>query len=179
MLPMTTFLRIFENFKIPSWVPLRWPDITADVMFYDAAAVSPATWFEIYQIHKPMPEASIVVVPPGSTEDGELEVYDVRDCLEEELRDIEVLAVAGCGSSRVGTIAFGRTVADALNKRVASLICGYGLWDVGEVMSGADIFFPLNWFLQVPPELVPAGDRPRLSSDHRKHAAALSRARRL
>lgn len=149
MLAMTTAaLRACENMKIPSWVPWRWHHIAADLSFYDAIEVSPAEWLQVYRIDKPMPEASVIVVRP-STETGEFEVYDVRSYLEESLKDIEVLAVPGCGSSRVGTIALGRTVANALNKPVASLISSYGMRDLlGEAMSGAMIFFPVNWILQ-------------------------------
>jgi hypothetical protein len=152
----TTALRVCENLKIPSWVPWRWHHIAFDLNFYDAIEVALAEWFHVYRIDKPMPEASIIVVPPGITQDGDFEVYDVRDYLEDSFRDIEVLTVPGCGSSRVGTIALARTVANALNKPVASLISSYGTRDLmGEAMSGATIFFPMNWFLQATDDALP------------------------
>jgi hypothetical protein len=133
-------LEMFERSKIPSWVPWRWRHIAIDGLFYDVFTA----WKDVidaYSSEEPMPEGGIIVIQPN----GGFQVYDYRDYLEQPLQDIETIVVAGCGSSRVGSIAFGQTVAKALDQPVASLIAGYGLRDlIGEAMAGALIFFPMN-----------------------------------
>jgi hypothetical protein len=76
-----------------------------------------------------------------------MDPLDVRTALP-ELHDVHVIVTAGCGSSRLGAIAFGRLVADALDEPVASVVAGRGMADVWfEGISGT-LAYRLNWLIE-------------------------------
>jgi hypothetical protein len=75
-------------------------------------------------------EGSIVVVPPSNA-DRQIRHYTrALRFMNKEGPDIRAIAVAGVGSSALGTAALARELADALDTDVAGIVTGYGLSDV-------------------------------------------------
>jgi len=75
-------------------------------------------------------EGSIIVVPPSNS-DRQIRLYKrALRFMNKEGPTIRAIAVAGVGSSALGTAALARNIADALNTDVAGIITGYGLSDV-------------------------------------------------
>jgi hypothetical protein len=76
-------------------------------------------------------EGAIIVVPPSGR--GPLRHYrNAARYINAEGDRIRALAVAGVGSSVVGTVAFARNVADAIDSDVAGVVTGSGLPFLGE-----------------------------------------------
>ena len=88
-------------------------------------------------------EGAVLRVGPSGT--GQLEVWgSAEGFLETNPTEIGAIAVSGVGSSALGSAAFARNVADAVEKPVIAVVSGYGLSDlVTEALGG---FF---WFGQV------------------------------
>lgn len=107
-----------------------------DTLFYDvsriegaeARAISP--WLAR--------EGSLLYVPPSDA--GQVTLCAGRDALVQAGKaagPVRGLAVAGVGSSALGSAAFARNVADALGAPVAAVVSGYGLGDfVTEALGG-------------------------------------------
>jgi hypothetical protein len=75
-------------------------------------------------------EGSIIVVPPSNS-DRQIRYYkSALRFMNKEGPTIRAIAVAGVGSSALGTAALARNIADALDTDVAGIITGYGLSDV-------------------------------------------------
>ncbi len=111
-----------------------------DTLFYDvsridgdeARAISP--WLAR--------EGSLLYVPP--TGQGSLTLCAGRDALVQAGQaagPVRGLAVAGVGSSALGSAAFARNVADALGAPVAAVVSGYGLGDFVTEALGGWFFF--------------------------------------
>ena len=72
-------------------------------------------------------------------------MYVVEDFIAQGGGDIRALAIAGVGSSALGSAAFARNVAEAMKEPVAAVVSGYGLSDVmGEALGGFFWFGALN-----------------------------------
>jgi hypothetical protein len=86
-------------------------------------------------------EGSIVVVPPSNS-DRQIRHYKrALRFMNKEGPTIRAIAVAGVGSSALGTAALARSIADALDTDVAGIITGYGLSDVmTEALGGWFVF---------------------------------------
>jgi hypothetical protein len=118
-----------------------------DAFFYDVPAISDdeaahlAPWLAR--------EGAILVVPPEGA--GEIAVYATLEAFWNRPGDpVRVMAVAGVGSSALGTAAFARNVANALGKPVAGIVSGYGLSDLAtEAIGGYFLFGQLNSFRHV------------------------------
>lgn len=121
---------------------LRRRNAVLDGMFYDISIVGEseaakiAPWLAA--------EGAILIVPPRGA--GELTLCPSADdfvaCGGEAVR---ALAVAGVGSSALGSAAFARNVADAVGKPVAAVVSGYGLADLfTEALGGYFWFGALN-----------------------------------
>ena len=82
-------------------------------------------------------EGSIIVVPPSNS-DREIRHYTrALRFMTEEGPAIRAIAVAGVGSSALGTAALARSIADALDADVAGIVTGYGLSDMmSEALGG-------------------------------------------
>ena len=82
-------------------------------------------------------EGSIVVVPPSNS-DREIRHYSrALRFMTKEGPAIRAIAVAGVGSSALGTAALARSIADALDADVAGIVTGYGLSDMmSEALGG-------------------------------------------
>jgi hypothetical protein len=75
-------------------------------------------------------EGSIIVVPPSKS-DREIRHYKrALRFMTKEGPAIRAIAIAGVGSSALGTAALARSIADALDTDVAGIVTGYGLSDV-------------------------------------------------
>jgi hypothetical protein len=75
-------------------------------------------------------EGSIIVVPPSNS-DREIRHYKrALRFMTKEGPAIRAIAIAGVGSSALGTAALARSIADALDTDVAGIVTGYGLSDV-------------------------------------------------
>ena len=75
-------------------------------------------------------EGSIIVVPPSNS-DRQIRYYkSALRFMNKEGPTVRAIAVAGVGSSALGTAALARNIADALNTDVAGIVTGYGLSDV-------------------------------------------------
>lgn len=138
---------VLEDAKVPSWWPVRWPDIAADILYYDATAVSPDEWLNAYRGFRPVPEGRIIIVHPGGGAPDPMDPLDVRAVLP-QLDGVGVICTAGCGTSRVGAIAFGRLVADALGQPVATVVAGRGMADVWFEGTSGMLAYTLNWFIE-------------------------------
>ena len=82
-------------------------------------------------------EGSIIVVPPSNS-DREIRHYSrALRFMTKEGPGIRAIAVAGVGSSALGTAALARSIADALDADVAGIVTGYGLSDMmSEALGG-------------------------------------------
>ena len=82
-------------------------------------------------------EGSIIVVPPSNS-DREIRHYShALRFMTKEGPSIRAIAVAGVGSSALGTAALARSIADALDADVAGIVTGYGLSDMmSEALGG-------------------------------------------
>ncbi|WP_202033852.1 hypothetical protein [Massilia sp. Dwa41.01b] len=83
-------------------------------------------------------------MPPSQA--GRLRICpDIEDFAASGGTGMRILAVAGVGSSALGTAAFARNVADAFGEPVAALVSGYGLADMlAEAAGGWYWFGTLN-----------------------------------
>ena len=82
-------------------------------------------------------EGSIIVVPPSNS-DRKIRHYSrALRFMTKEGPTIRAIAVAGVGSSALGTAALARELADALDTDVAGIVTGYGLSDMmSEALGG-------------------------------------------
>jgi hypothetical protein len=109
-----------------------------DGIFYDIGVVTPheagmvAPWLAR--------EGTLLIVPPSGA--GALRLCaTVPDFLAAGGAGTRILAVAGVGSSALGTAAFARNVADAFGEPVAALVSGYGLADLATEAFGSWFWF--------------------------------------
>jgi len=75
-------------------------------------------------------EGSIIAVPPSNSDRRIRHYKSALRFMNKEGPTIRAIAVAGVGSSALGTAALARNIADALNTDVAGIVTGYGLSDV-------------------------------------------------
>ena len=109
-----------------------------DAFFYDVKVISPfetgtlAPWLA----H----EGALLIVPPTGA--GALSVCpDIESFAAAGGAATRILAVAGVGSSALGTAAFARNVADAFGEPVAALVSGYGMADMLAEAAGGWLWF--------------------------------------
>ncbi|KQQ96736.1 hypothetical protein [Massilia sp. Leaf139] len=113
-----------------------------DAIFYDLKVIEPAEaaalapWLAC--------EGALLIVPPSGA--GSLRMCpDIEDFAQAGGARVRILAVAGVGSSALGTAAYARNVADAFGEPVAALVSGYGLADLfTEALGGWFWFGTLN-----------------------------------
>ena len=109
-----------------------------DALFYDVGVVDPreaaavAPWLAR--------EGALLIVPPSGA--GSLHICPgIEDFAAAGGAQARILAVAGVGSSALGTAAFARNVADAFDEPVAALVSGYGLADLLTEAAGGWYWF--------------------------------------
>ena len=108
--------------------PIRMRNQAADCFFYDVEALTLAE----REALSPLVDmkGTIIVVPPRATGDVIRQYKTAFGFMLEEGDRIEMLAVAGVGSSVLGTAALARNVADHYEQDVAGIVTGYGLADI-------------------------------------------------
>lgn len=124
-------------FGRPSSVALldgfRRRNVLLDALFYDVKVVGHDEAAELAPAIAG--EGAILVVPPSGG--AALTVCaDLDAFFRAGGADLDTIAVAGVGSSALGTAAFARNVADALGRPVAAIVSGYGLADLVTEASG-------------------------------------------
>ncbi|MDS9467827.1 hypothetical protein RGQ15_09630 [Paracoccus sp. MBLB3053] len=121
--------------------PLRERNAVFDHFFYDIGVLTTdevemlAPWYA--------KEGALILVQPSDI--GGLTVWAHFDAFQADAAatPCDCLAVAGVGSSALGTAAFGRNVADAIGKPVLAVVSGYGLSDLAAEALGG--FFWFGW----------------------------------
>jgi hypothetical protein len=116
--------------------PLAKPrNLLLDSFFYDIKALSASELTEMST--SPDHEGAVIVVSPGKSNRKIRLYWNATEMLNRERNSIRGVAVAGVGSSIVGTAALARNVADAYDFDVAGVISGYGASDLlTEAMGG-------------------------------------------
>lgn len=143
--------KVFESANNP-YNPLHYMNSAIDMMFYDISMLSAAEFNQA--VWAPLPEGSIMILRPGKAEKGygvcrpqqtgltgieraKAVVDQYEHYLETHHLAIDTIAVGGLGSSTVGAAAFGKEVAEILQKPVASVVVGRGAVDIwGEILGG-------------------------------------------
>lgn len=113
-----------------------------DAFFYDLKVLHPAEAGKLGLCLAR--EGALLIVPPSGGD--MLQVCPtIADFARQGGHKLRILAVAGVGSSALGTAAFARNVADAFGEPVAGLVSGYGLADLlTEALGGWFWFGTLN-----------------------------------
>jgi hypothetical protein len=128
-----------------------------DGLFYDVGKITA----EEAQLISPWlaAEGAILIVPPA--EEGQLTLCtSVDDFIAKGGANIPALAIAGVGSSALGSAAFARNIADGIGSPVAVVVSGYGLADlVTEALGGYFLFGQLNGLRHMFEHLDAAGMR--------------------
>lgn len=122
----------------------RQRNTTLDSLFYDVKSISAEEAFYISSCLAA--EGAILIVHPSGGQP--LTLCDtIDDFVFGGGVGVDTLAVAGVGSSALGSAALARNIADALGKPVAVVVSGYGLADVvTEALGGHFLFGYLNGF---------------------------------
>jgi hypothetical protein len=108
---------------------LRAGNNVLDLLFYDVHTIPAATRSALLRWSDP--EGSILVVHPGDGHERKVSHFEhVEDFLASpDAKTLDVVAIAGVGSSALGTAALAANVADALDRPVVGIVSGYGLAD--------------------------------------------------
>ncbi|HXX82558.1 MAG TPA: hypothetical protein VEN29_01110 [Casimicrobiaceae bacterium] len=141
---------------------LRAGNNVLDLLFYDIHTIPASTRRSLLRWSDP--DGSILVVHPGNGEKREVAHFEhVDDFLASAYaKRLDVVAIAGVGSSALGTAALAANVADALKCPVIGIVSGYGLADaVAEGLVGWFVLRPSNrlrqlvdaWFAPLTPAL--------------------------
>ena len=125
---------MFNNFDFfrkeadafPVAIALR--NMLFDPMFYDVAELSAAEFAQITDdcASGRCEEGGMLLMQPGEG----CEYHSTSKALCEAHPDLDAIAVAGVGSSPLGTAALARQVANTIGRPVAGVISSYGLCDV-------------------------------------------------
>lgn len=140
------------------FLPFKQRNAALDSLFYDTASLSAEETARLSPLVDR--EGSIIVVPPTGSSRPIRHYKRALRFMNKEGDTVRAIAVAGVGSSVLGTAALARNVADAIGDDVAGVVTGYGMTDlISEALGG--------WFV------FGAADRARL---HLERAVELSTA---
>jgi hypothetical protein len=107
---------------------LRARNNVLDVLFYDVDTLPPGVRHRLLRWSDP--DGSIVVVCPGDARHREVHHYEhAEDFLASKWARSDAVAIAGVGSSALGTAALAANVADGCGRPVVGIVSGYGLVD--------------------------------------------------
>lgn len=127
--------QIWASSRYPYVAMWRALNTTLDVVFYDVTSLTEEERATLSaQIG---PEGSVVIVYPRSA-GLEIRILTPSEFVNEQSNiEVEVVAVAGVGSSAMGTAALARNVADHFDRPVAGIISGFGMSDlIAEALGG-------------------------------------------
>jgi len=156
-------LAVFERLFLRTPVRmLRAANNVLDLLFYDIHTIPAEKRRELLRWSDP--DGSILVVHPGHGVEREVKHFEQIDkfLASPEAKELDVVAIAGVGSSALGTAALAANVADALNRPVVGIVSGYGLADaVAEGLVGWFVLHRSNqlrqfidaWFAPLTPAL--------------------------
>lgn len=141
-----------------------------DGLFYDIGKVLPDEAGSLAMMLAR--EGALLIVPPSGS--GKVQHFDTVDAFAQQGGDsIQILTVAGVGSTALGSAAFARNVADAFGQPVAAVVSGYGLADLAsEALGGWFWFGGLNRLrhqfeiLDTMSRPAPPSDASRMSSEN-------------
>ncbi len=124
-----------EALALPAKPLVHTRNLFWDTLFYDIEALSRAERAEIATLSDH--EGALIVVSPQQSGKGLRYYEDTTAMLSAEKATIGGVAIAGVGSSIVGTAALARNVADTYGLDVAGIVSGYGATDlVAEALGG-------------------------------------------
>jgi hypothetical protein len=117
--------------------PIPLVNQAADLLFYDVGALDPFEW-EMLPPFVDLKGTIIVVSPRTIPRADRIRHYpSVRGFLREEGDHVQAIAVAGVGSSVLGTASLARNIANYTGWDVAGIVTGFGLADlVVELLGG-------------------------------------------
>jgi hypothetical protein len=144
--PFAVFERLFLRTPVRL---MRARNNVLDLMFYDIKTIPAETRRKLLEWTDP--DGSVLVVCPGNGAVREVTHFEHVDefLASAEFRSTQVVAIAGVGSSALGTAALAANVADAIGRPVAGIVSGYGLADVvAEGVVGWFVLRPLNQLRQ-------------------------------
>lgn len=120
----------------------------ADHLFYNIGNLTKAE--QDFLVESANPEGSILIVLPTAAR-GETSVVrrdDYQDLLLASGAKLERFAIAGVGSSDLGSASFARTLADYYQEPVGAIVSGYGVADLmTEALGGWFVFGGINRLL--------------------------------
>lgn len=133
-----------EPGKVPLAVSLR--NAVFDTVFYNTMSLSNEEKASLLARTFSYDEGGMLYVHP-SKENREIEYFDRSKTLLDAHPELEVVTIAGVGSSVIGTAAFARQVSDAVGQPAVGIIAGYGAADVmSEALGGFFDFGRRNMF---------------------------------
>ncbi len=131
MAQLTDISNRWAQSRVPLVRLARAVNQTLDAVFYDLSALSAAEREHLSSYRRP--EGSILVVQPQSSAE-EIRTLTPAEFVQEQSGrravTVDAIAVAGVGSSALGTAALARNVADAVGRPVAGVVAGQGLADL-------------------------------------------------
>lgn len=128
-----------EALALPAKPLVHTRNLFWDTLFYDIAALSPAERAKIATLSDH--EGALIVVSPQQSDKGLRYYEDTTAMLSAEKSTIGGVAIAGVGSSIVGTAALARNVADTYGLDVAGIVSGYGATDLMAEALGGWFFY--------------------------------------
>ena len=128
-------MNIIESNLNPFSVMFKARNQAIDSVFYDVSSLTFEEWLQLTPLVDK--KGKIIVISPGGSASQSVKPKPIRHyessdefLLSDDWKNVIAVAVAGVGSSVVGTAALARTVADACQGDVAGIVSGYGLSDV-------------------------------------------------
>jgi hypothetical protein len=122
---------LLDNQFTDLWLyPIKMANQAADLLFHDVGNLQPSEWERLSPLAD-LKGTIIVVSPRTASREDKVRHYKsaLRFMIEEGDR-IRAIAVAGVGSSVLGTASLARSVADSTGWDVAGIVTGYGLADL-------------------------------------------------
>ena len=121
------------------FLPVKQRNAALDGLFYDTGSLTPDEVANLSPLADR--EGSIIVVPPSGSGRPIRHYRKALRFMNKEGDGIRAIAVAGVGSSVLGTAALARNVADAQGFDVAGIVTGYGLSNLmTEALGGWFVF---------------------------------------
>jgi hypothetical protein len=124
-------VELLDNQFTNLWLyPIKLGNQAADRFFYDVGNLEPSEWERLSPLAE-LKGTIIVVSPHSARREDKLRHYkSALRFMIEEGDGIKAIAVAGVGSSVLGTASLARSVADSTGWDVAGIVTGYGLADL-------------------------------------------------